>query len=491
MIPVGAIIAAVVIAGRYAAEASKKNPSTPTPPRRTWQTRSMGFVLVWLLGWPLWLALLYGNLFEGPHPVAVVIAVALTPVCVPWLLVRGIFVPLGWPRAAWALTHLADWTWGRDRAGGAALAAVLAAAARRRDRDIAWARDRVQRLDLLGGAGVVAAALLADLDGDAGRARALVNTLASFDARVVPLTARHVAIEHQLLEHLNNNDLAAVVDVDVKGSRFGLFARACARRLTGRERRSRLNDLRLRALWLMAPRRRNTRALLHAALRAEPTATTTTTTTTTTSAPLPHALALHVATTQQTAPVLSDVQALATAWDPALKIAARELSIRARALGVHHVDDVARGIEETVTAALCDLVAPLDLSAVDVKAQPLLLQAAIERVRSERLDALEAATAALRVRSEQCIDLAAVDELREVATLRALYLSVQRTGADARALAYDVCQWILCEVAVRLWNVRAEHRLANAVFRMLLDEATALRDTRGIDTQTANVKCGP
>ncbi|MDP2345156.1 MAG: hypothetical protein Q8O67_29700 [Deltaproteobacteria bacterium] len=491
MIPVGAIIAAVVIVARYAVEANKTTTETTTTKRRTFQGRSFGFALVWIFLWPIWLGALYALIFEGPYPVAIAIALALTPICIPWLLVRAVFIPLGLPRGAWAITHLAAWTWGRDAAGGAMIAAVLAAGSRRRQKDLAWARDRLQRLDLLSGAGVVAAALLADIDGDTARARALFQSFESFDDRVVPKTARHIAIEHHLLELLRNGEFTAAGDVDVKGSRFGLFARRCARRFSGVDDRSPISDLRLRVLWLLAPRRRRTRTLLQDALRADPQKQRAEKATTTPAAPLPHALALHVIATQTSAPTLADVQALASAWDPALKAATSDLVARARALGVHDVDDVTRGIEETVTASLCDLVAALDLSAVDVKAQPVLLQTAVERVRSERMDALETATAALRLRNEQTIDLAAVDELREVAALRALYVSVQRTGADARAVAYDAAQWTLCEVAVRLWNVRAEHRLANAMFRMLLDEAIALKDTRGIETQTANVKCGP
>ncbi len=489
MIPVGAIIAAVVIAGRYAAQANQKSPTSG--PRRTYQNRSLAFLLVWLFVWPLWLILILGGVVGERSWEALAFATALAPLCIPWLLVRFVFIPAGLPRGAWLIAHLADWTWGRDRGGGALIAAVLAAGAKKRPKDIAWARQRLQRLELLGGAGVVATALLADLDGDGARARALLRAFDAFDARVVPKTARHIAIEHRILELLRSADLAAIVDVDVKGSRFGRFARACARRLIGIDQRSLWGDAQLQGLWLLAPRRRRNRALCRSALQALPRPPTAKTTTTTTTAPLGHALALHVAATQAAAPSLGEVQALAAAWDPALKSAARDLAIRARALGVHNVDDVTRGIEETVTTSLADLVKEVDLSAVDVKTQPLLLQTAIEHVRSERLDALETATAALRLRNEQSIDLAAVDELREVAAVRALALLVQRTGDDGRALAYDASQWTLCEVAVRLWNVRGEHRLANAIFRMLLDEATALRDTRGMDTQASNVKCGP
>ena len=508
---IGVLIAIVLFATAYLRRVAE-NDGPVFSKRRTFRRRGSAFALVWLLVWPVWLGLIASNVVD-PTLAGIAGALLLTPVCIPWLLVRLLVIPLGLPRIAWVLTHGADWTWGRDRSGGAALAAVLAASARRRSTDLRWARDRLQRIDLLGGAGVVAAALMADIDGDSSRTEALMLTLESFDPRVVPKTAQHIAIEHRILGALKRGAMADVVALDVQGSRFGHFARACARRLSGVEKASALSNLKLRCLWLLAPRRRRARTLLSYALQADlkpqdhratttaetgktPAATTTTTrdqatTTTDETATLPRALALHVLATKRSPPRLDDVQALAQAWAPALKVAARDLVTRARALGVHNIGEVSRGLEETVTTSLCDLIAQIDLSLVDVKYQPLLLQTAIERVRSERLDALDTATAALRLRTELLTDLASVDELREVATLRALALAVYKTGNDARALAYDACQWTLCELAVRLWNVRAQPRLANAIFRMLLTEATALHDTKGTDTHTANVKCGP
>jgi hypothetical protein len=73
----------------------------------------------------------------------------------------------------------------------------------------------------------------------------------------------------------------------------------------------------------------------------------------------------------------------------------------------------------------------------------------------------------------------------------ALANDVAKTGSDGRFVAYETLQWCVCERAVRLWNTRNEHRLGNAMFRWLLNEARAVDDTRGIETQTANVACGP
>lgn len=497
MIPVGALIAAAVIAARYASQqkTSEGGRGPVVHSTRTWQGRSAVFAVVWILVVPVWLLFLGAGIGDR-SPLFFALGLALTPIVLPWPIARFIALPLGLPRLASTMGLLADFTWGRDRAGGALIAAVLAVAKHQRPRDVAWVRQKLQSTTLTGAGAVVAAALLADLDGDRATADRLLAALPSFDPRVVPKTARHIVAERAIVQRFAAGDVGAVAALDdefVGFSFFARFARACARRISGAVAPSPLDDLRLRLWWLLAPRRRRTRSLLAMALSATPAQTSEPEPepTTTPLLALPQALALHVATTTQTTPPLSQVTALAAAWDPALKAATSTLTARARALGVHDVDGVARGVEDTVTQALCALVEKLDLSTVSVASTPPLLQRAIEEVRTARLDALEIAASGLRQRVESVSDIAPIDELREFAAVKGLYDDVARTGDDARALAYDAVQWTVCEIAVRLWNVRKEHRLANAMFRWLLAEATRLNDTRGVDTQSANVKCGP
>ncbi len=511
MIPVGAIIAGIVVAARVLNEQQQKKNADGTTvvfTKKTFSGRSAAFVLVWLFVWPLWLALLWGSLVVEWNAIAFGIAVVLTPLVLPWALTRFVAIPLGLPRVAYALAHLADWTWGRDRKGGALIAATLAARGARRfgsPKDRAWVKAKLQASELLSAGGVVALALDADADDNADDVARLLATLASFDPRVVPKTARHIAAELTLVRHLARGDVDAALAVDVGGvfgARAGRFLQACAARTAGRARTGGLDDLHLRVLWLLAPRRRRALPLLRAALSptstkapepdaTTPTSTPTATATSTSSGALPAALALHVATTTKAHPSVDEVAALAAAWGPAIDAATAQLQARARELGVVDVDGVARDVEGTVIAALVGLVERLDLRAVDVHVLPALLQIAIEEVRGRRLDALEIAGLGLRQRAEAATDLAPVDELREFAAVQALYDDVARTGADARSLAYDSVQWTVCEIAVRLWNVRHEHRIGNAMFRWLLAEATALGDTRGVETQTSNVKCGP
>lgn len=508
MIPVGAIIAGIVVAARVLNEQQQQKSADGTTvvfTKKTFSGRSAAFVLVWLFVWPLWLALLWGCLVVEWNTIAFGVAVALTPLVLPWALTRAIAIPLGLPRIAYGLAHLADWTWGRDRKGGALIAATLAVRGPRRfasAKDRAWVKAKLQATQLLSAGGVVALALDADADDNADDVTRLLATLASFDPRVVPQTARHIAAELTLVRHLARGDVDAALAVDVGGvfgARAGRFLQACAARTAGRARTGGLDDVHLRVLWLLAPRRVRGLPLLRAALSPsstttpEPDATPTPTpAATTTSTPaLPAALALHVKTTTKAHPSVDEVAALAAAWGPAIDAATSQLQARARELGVVDVDGAAGGVEGTVVAALVSLVERLDLRDVDVHVLPALMQIAVEDVRGRRLDALEIAGLGLRQRAESATDLAPVDELREFAAVQALYDDVARTGADARSLAYDSVQWTVCEIAVRLWNVRHEHRIGNAIFRWLLAEATALGDTRGMETQAANVKCGP
>jgi hypothetical protein len=187
---------------------------------------------------------------------------------------------------------------------------------------------------------------------------------------------------------------------------------------------------------------------------------------------------------------LDDVIALAALWQAGLPRALAWLRTRAVALKVDG-DDVVSGLEHGIRSALRTHVEHLDLAAVELRSLPPVLQQVVAELRSERMDALEITVAAWRQRLEDGRDRAPVDELQEWVALRGLAQSVARTGADGRYLAWEASQWAIGELAVRLWNVRREHRLANAIFRSLLEEARVVGDTRAAEAQAANVACGP
>jgi hypothetical protein len=477
--------------------------------RRQFRGRSGLHLLVWFVLCPvLFVALL--ALFFRPTVADAVLVALLLPVCAPWPLARFVAIPLGWPRATALLCSLADWTWGVDRSGGAALGAVLAAR-NGRAADVDVARARVERIDLLSGAGVVAAAFVADHDGDVDASERFLDAVDCFDPRVLPSVARRLARELRAQHLIARGAWADLAALPADGSRFVAFARRCGARLAGVGSVDERDDGALRRAWWLAPRRRRTQVLLELALAAPlvPSAASTPVESSPASPssppetdpaptqPLPRALALHLATmSAQRTPTEAELGAIATAWDVALKAERGAWASRARSLGVVDVDVVARGVEETVVASLAAIVEQLDLSSSSLAAMPPLLAHAVERVRAERLDALEIATAALRHRLQQAGDdvggdLAPVFELREWLALRALYASVARTGADGRALAWQACQWTLCDLGVRLWNVRGEHRLANAIHRWLRAESVVVSDDRARETHEFNVRCGP
>jgi hypothetical protein len=254
---------------------------------------------------------------------------------------------------------------------------------------------------------------------------------------------------------------------------------------------------RVRWWWLRAPRRLITRAFIHTRptgwpqpLQARPVVVDDVVPLTDVDASaLDRALLLHVQALRQP-PSLERACDVAAAWEVGLVSARERTYKRAATLGING-DDAAVDLDETVQQALRAMANVLDLRDVDAHALPALLGAAAADVRSARLDALETTTAAWRDRIDGNIELAPVDELREWQSLAALADDVAKTGNDGRYVAYEALQWCVCERAVRLWNTRGEHRLGNAMFRWLLDEARAVDDARGIETQTANVACGP
>jgi hypothetical protein len=219
------------------------------------------------------------------------------------------------------------------------------------------------------------------------------------------------------------------------------------------------------------------------------------------SEPLPRALAMHVRLTAPTVqPSAAQLVDLARAWSEAVDAARDTWAARARSRGVLDAAAVTRGVEDTVVASLAAALEPLDLSGLVVVEQPPLLVRAIDQLRTARLDALEIAVAAIAHRLDDVADadaagdgaagLSPVGELREWAALRALYEAVARLGTDGRRLAWQAAQSTVCEQAVRLWNVRREHRLSNAMNRWLRDETRRVGDARALETHEANVACG-
>lgn len=477
-----------------------QNEGTSGAAKRTWTGRSGRWLAVWLLAGPTWLVALLWLVNQGPNLVATGVLGATSVVLFPWPIVRRGLIPLGLVRSSYWLTRLADWTWGADPLGGAALAAVLAASRAQASTpsDLAWARQRLQGLDLLSAGGAMAAAVLADIDGDHDSGDALADSLDSFDPQVQPTAAQALRAERTVWRLLGNTTIddderrRRLLALDGHGSSTVALLQAVARRQDAPTRMTRAACV---GWWLLAPRKRHTWALLRGTTTL-PTSTTAEASSATSHGPVADSVTFGGAARRHAelarTPVLAvgDVAHLARTWEQALKDAIRTVRARAAVLGVNGAD-AEGGLRSTVHDALVGLVQRLDLSTIDVGTLPVALQQAVGDVRSQRLDALEIAVAAWRHRLEDGVDRQPVDELREWTGLRHLAKAVARTGDDGAWLAHEASQWVVCELAVRLWNVRREHRLANAIFRSLLDDATRVGDARSAETQKANVACGP
>ena len=497
-----------------------------SPRQNVWRGAQTPWLGVWILGVPLWV-LFAALCLKAPHVGWFAAWLLTTTVLAPWPIARALTIPLGLPRASAALAKIASWTWGSDPVGAGALAAVLAAAAQsslarssslpariwrrlahRQAADLLAARHRVQQLKLISSAGVVAAAVLADLDGDANQADAVIDTLSQFDPRVVAPLAMQIAAERRLQRLLAgafDDD-----DVDVTARILGRRAAALAIAGEGSPTVAFVQALLLldaaptarqqwiaRGRWLLAPGRRHTLTWLRKRPAGWPLPVSPVVATSVVVAPvvdvdeaaLTRALRLHVEAARQPPSVQLAVD-VTLAWQRGLEATTLNARQRAKALGVD-ADDVVAGLTATVQQSLEAMADKLDLSAVDVATLPVGFSVAAATVRSGRLDALETMVAAWRTRIDGAVDLAPIDELREWIGLRHLVEAVARTGSDGRYVAYEAVQWAVCERAVRLWNTGGEPRFANAMFRWLLREAERVDDLRGIETQSANVRCGP
>jgi hypothetical protein len=116
---------------------------------------------------------------------------------------------------------------------------------------------------------------------------------------------------------------------------------------------------------------------------------------------------------------------------------------------------------------------------------------AARALHDELLDAIEIDATALDSRIDGERDLPAMEEWLTFVALRRQYLEAAALGGiDLRRLAFADVHVAACALGARLWNVRHERALGNAIFRFLLDEARIVDDAEAIDLQTRNVACG-
>ena len=399
-------------------------------------------------------------------------------------LVRHVFAPLGWYRAAFWTAHLATM---RDSDAFGLVCAAWAHSGKPTPAGEAWIAERRDRRRPLGDAEIVTTALLVAARGDADSARELMRSI----DRIVE--------DHGEVRELANEWLAC--DAAERGAWSALAADANAARrpasalvylLEGIALR-RVGDPRapggaeLRARWLLAPHRRATRALLDDVAPAP--APTTAEEPAPTGAPLPDAIAAHVelAHARPSAGTLGHAIA---AWDRALADDATRTWIARRALELEApagaVDRALRDVSAAVTDELGRLA---DAAAIAAPPSHGPVGAALaRRLRHGRLDALEAGFTRWADRRKIGSVLPAIDEWREWVALRAAYdTAAEAGGLDLRRLAFPHVYSTGTSMAAWLWNSRKEYALSHAISAWLLAEAMAVGDTEAIELCTRNV----
>lgn len=429
----------------------------------------------------------------------------------PWTIVRAILIPLGLPRAAHAVTKLGGEPWVRDPNGGAVLAGALACR-RRASVDPYDTRFLVERLadGPLRGAGIVAAALLAEDRSDRATAMRLLASLEILDPDVYPPLARSIALDFAIADAAERGDWDRVVAFGrdaLRTSRTSRFLVAVARSLTDDD----AGDDHLVWRWLVAPRRRKTLPLLRMARRARARTPTGIVALPRTAAwqhtlrvadptevaanggPLPHARP--VATFREA--VLFDPRqdegagagAAAASFDATLDDWWFREFLRSRVVELgcaHSPEALARALGAQAAADLSHLW-------VDGSTRPARRSTGA-RARACFVERTAAQLAAA------CRELAERRE-RGDATL-SLWLTcahihacfedaVERAGSSAARAAYVRVEAEVGATAAWLWNERQERGLANALSLWLVTVAERVRDTSAADHHRRNALTAP
>ena len=447
----------------------------------------------------------------------------------PWWIVSRILVPLGRWRAAWALTHLAAWTWRGDRGGGALVAGawtlVLRQARGRRPdpKAVSWLVGRRDELRPLRGGGILGSALLAELRDDREGMLELTESVLMLSPDARHAGARGLAAQWLAAWAAERGDWDEVLAVTRRVRNVPAGARLLhllARARVGRDERP-VGKVVLLSAWLLAPGRRRTWAWVRATWAAKRDAQSVARSGSAESgsgaqtqseaesataaeneseaeseavraprlAVTAHARLSHAAGRTITA---TELLQLALAWQQALDSpAVREgLAERAKAIGARRWDPL-----ETARAQVIDELAELlhrsGVSADALPEPPLLLAMAMTRVESLATAEVEARWTPIERRNDDDTALPAIDEWREfVALARAYEAAVRIRGDVGRRLLFEDTDTAISNLAAGLWNDRSERSIANAMFAWLLPEAEAVHDPEAIRRLTRNVAHG-
>jgi hypothetical protein len=504
---------ALLLAGRAQQQGTSTSPVT---------SGALLATLVWLFVGPLWVVELVeaARAIEAHAWSELAVALAMiaitTPVLFPWLIVRGLLIPLGRAKLAWFVTRMSFWVWRGDVRGGAVVAAALALlhrAERVEPSLIAWVehrRDSAAPLNkaarwTTGGAAIVATGLLAAARDDPSTARRLLASAPELVVESRPGRAIQIANEWLCAEAIERGDWRAVEFVartsSVDSAMLRLLA-AVAARMTGIAPLP--NDLLLRLRWWLAPRRRATKRLLEAAIAMPMTPVARSSKRAgkplepvdpgADAGPLGAALSLHAALLRLPIATLhaSQLTEVGEAWDRALASDELDRHLRDRAIALGSRSEQAlRTVIDDVEGDLAELIRAARLPLAGIDESEGLLARVVRRLHRELLDALEVASSVFEARVEAKRALPAMDEWQSFLALREQHAeAVALAGPELRRLAFSQLHGPVCALAVWLWNERTERALGNAIFQWLLNEAIIVDDAEAVRLQERNVACG-
>ena len=416
----------------------------------------------------------------------------------PWPFTKWVLIPLGMPRLAFAVTHLAILVWPGRPHRGAFVAASWAALRSKRDEEkfLGWMEAQLGRRTNFGSCEVTAYGLIAAKRGHIKDARTLMGSVILLETRWD--MAQRLSREWLVAEAIGRGAWQQAHQIVARTSSFtqtraSLLLGAIAGRLTGKEE---VSDRTLWALWLLGPRRRQTmdlvkRATRHAAGATEGMAPS--------EVILPAfgddlhrgALLLHAALHQRDSKRLTvkDLCRLAQAWDRALEAESLRGLIQGRAQALGTPPEAAtRELAEDIQEDLSQWIRTSHLALGTIRERGPTLNGAIKKLGDELLSKLELSAKILRERIDSRRALSIIDEWREWLDLQMQAQSIAQVGEHKlRRLSFAAVHGPLCGLAVWLFNDRGQRHAAHAIFRWLLKEARAVGDTEAVQLQESNV----
>ena len=503
MVPVGAIVAAVIL-GLRALNAAQNRTTTPTttaaatvPVSRGsstfWQdSGAAGTIVFQLILCGVAMGLIGVGLETGSGA-ALTFGLLAVYLLFPSWIARAVLGPLGFVRLAYFTASLSRVDWRRDKPGGPALIAAWALAQQDKPwpSSIAWVERQLNASKgALQASGVVAFGLLEAAKGRLESAREWLDSVLMFDPRVAPTHVKVVAAEWLATDAAARGDWKRVKAISDNrkwpGSRTLTLLGALAGRVLGE---SLPTNAGLWFWWLLSPRRVWTRGFVRQAADHRGNRVV--------EAPLPappealdamgRATFLTLALKGHAAPGAESVVAVARAWEAALGSDARsKLFVRATLVGGGEPDAAVEEVRQLVEQALGPLL-PAKLNGLS-GSLPGLIESAAQSRKDAVYTQLEERMMRMEQRKLGNKDLPQLEEWRELLTLRGLYRQACESGtAVDHSLAHSIIRDKLVNFGVWLYNVRTEKPVANAIFRMLESEAVALGDS---DSEKLNKKNG-